>query len=100
VTRRLRSLDAASEEFEAAVRWYEERRLGLGAEFYEAVSSTMTLIEDQPEIGTVTGRSGSARRILVGRFPYQIVYHLTAPDIIIVAVAHLKRRPNYWKDRH
>jgi toxin ParE2 len=60
----------------------------------------MTLIEDQPEIGTVTGRSESSRRILLSRFPYQIVYYATPTDIIIVALAHLKRRPNYWKDRH
>jgi plasmid stabilization system protein ParE len=100
VTRRLHSLDAASGEFEAAVRWYEERRRGLGAEFYDAVASTMALIEDQPEIGTPIRHDGSARRMLLTRFPYQVVYHVTPTDIIVVAVAHLKRRPNYWKDRH
>lgn len=96
VTRRLRPLRSASQELEAAVRWYEERRPGLGAEFFDAVSSTIALIADQPEMGVVTGK---ARRALVDRFPYQIVYHLTPDDIVIVAVAHLKRRPNYWKHR-
>jgi plasmid stabilization system protein ParE len=100
VTRRLQTLRAASEEVEAAVRWYEERRRGLGAEFFEAVSNTIAFVEDQPEIGAVTGVTGKARRVLVNRFPYQVVYHLTPTDVIIVAVAHLKRRPNYWKDRH
>jgi plasmid stabilization system protein ParE len=100
VTRRLHSVQPAAEEFEAAVRWYEERRRGLGAEFYEAVSGTTALIAQQPEIGTVIGGVGSTRRMLVSRFPYQVVYHLTPADIVIVAVAHLKRRPNYWRDRH
>ena len=68
--------------------------------FFEAVSNTIVFVEDQPEIGAVTGVTGKARRVLVNRFPYQVVYHLTPTDVIIVAVAHLKRRPNYWKDRH
>jgi plasmid stabilization system protein ParE len=99
VTRRLQTLRPASDELEAAVRWYEERRRGLGAEFFDAVTSMIAFIEDQPEIGVVIG-GGKARRALVSRFPYQVVYHLTPSDIIIVAIAHLKRRPNYWKDRH
>jgi len=100
VKRRFESLRLASTEFEAAIRWYEERRRGLGAEFYDAVSGTLALIEGQPEIGTVIGGEGSTRRGLVSRFPYQVVYHLSPTHIAIVAVAHLKRRPNYWKNRN
>jgi plasmid stabilization system protein ParE len=100
VTRKLEIGRAASEEFEAAVRWYEERRRGLGAEFYDAVSSTLDLIADQPEIGTRMEVFGAPRRMLVARFPYQVVYHLSQDRMVIVAIAHLKRRPNYWKARH
>jgi plasmid stabilization system protein ParE len=100
VTRRLQSIQLASAELEAAVRWYEERRRGLGAEFFDAVSLTMALIAERPEIGTVIDGRVSLRRIVVSRFPYQVVYRVTPADITIVAVAHLKRRPNYWKDRH
>jgi len=39
------------------------------------------------------------RRILLRRFPYQIVYRLKPDGIVVVAVAHLKRRPGYWKSR-
>jgi plasmid stabilization system protein ParE len=97
VTRRIQSNELASAEFEAAVRWYEERRRGLGVEFFDAVSLTMALIAERPEIGTLI--SGSTRRVVVSRFPYQVVYHLSPADITIVAVAHLKRRPDYWKTR-
>jgi hypothetical protein len=51
VTRPLRTLRAAGEEFAAAVRWYEEQRRGLGAEFFTAVSGTTARIQDHPEIG-------------------------------------------------
>ena len=98
--RRIESLQLASTEFEAAIRWYEERRRGLGADFYDAVLGTITLIEGQPEIGTVVRGEESTRRVLVSRFPYQVVYHLTPTQIVIVAVPHLKRRPNYWKTRN
>jgi plasmid stabilization system protein ParE len=97
VTRRIQSNELASAEFEAAVRWYEERRRGLGVEFFDAVSLTMALIAERPEIGTLI--SGSTRRVVVSRFPYQVVYHLSPAHITIVAVAHLKRRPDYWKTR-
>ena len=40
MTRRLRNLELASAEIEAAVRWYEERRRGLGTEFFDAVATT------------------------------------------------------------
>jgi plasmid stabilization system protein ParE len=99
VTRQLHIIQPAAEEFEWAVRWYEARRQGLGAEFYDAVSSTMALIAEQPEMGTVMGGEGSTRRVLVSRFPYQAVYLLTPTDLVVVAVAHLKRRPGYWQDR-
>jgi hypothetical protein len=55
VTRELRSIQPASEEFTEAVHWYEERRSGLGAEFFDAVSATMALIAERPEVGTAIG---------------------------------------------
>jgi ParE toxin of type II toxin-antitoxin system, parDE len=41
----------------------------------------------------------SARRCLLARFPYQLVYQKRPDGILIVAVMHLHREPNYWKDR-
>jgi len=98
VTRRLRNLKAVREEFSAAVRWYEEQRLGLGGEFFDAVVSATSLIQAQPEIGTPS-QDGRTRRVLVQRFPYQIVYRPSQDEIVIIAIAHLKRRPGYWRKR-
>lgn len=90
----------ASAEFGEAVRWYETRRSGLGGEFFDAVVSTVALIEANPEIGTTLSRDGQTRRVLVARFPYQVVYRLRRTEIVVVAIAHLKRRPDYWKNRN
>jgi plasmid stabilization system protein ParE len=99
VTRALRSIEPASEELEAAIRWYEIQRPDLGVEFLEAVAATISLIEANPEIGTPIRDDPRTRRLLVVRFPYQVAYRLRASEIVIVAFAHLKRRPGYWRDR-
>ena len=74
--RRVRITEPASREFTAAVRWYESRRPGLGAELFDAVAATIELTEWQPEIGTAAYSNPQMRRILVERFPYQVVYRL------------------------
>jgi toxin ParE1/3/4 len=91
--------DAAADELTAGVRWYESQRLGLGADLFDAVSATIERIEQQPEIGATAQDDRRTRRALVERFPYQVVYRLDQDEILIVAIAHLKRRPGYWKHR-
>ena len=98
MTRIVRNLKAASKEFSAAVRWYEEQRSGLGGEFFDAVVRATSVIQAYPEIGTPS-RDGRTRRVLVQGFPYQVVYRPSADEIVIIAVAHLKRRPGYWRNR-
>jgi dipeptidyl aminopeptidase/acylaminoacyl peptidase len=79
VTRTVRNLKEAREEFGAAVRWYEEQHPGLGGEFFDAVVHATSLIQDQPEIGTLS-RDRRTRRVLVQRFPYQVIYRLSADE--------------------
>jgi plasmid stabilization system protein ParE len=99
VSRRVRIAEPASDELTAAVRWYESRRPGLGADLFDAVTATIELTVRQPEIGTAAYPNLQLRRLLVEGFPYQVVYRLDEVDIVVVAIAHLKRRPGYWKHR-
>jgi plasmid stabilization system protein ParE len=87
----------ASEEFRGAIRWYRPQSLLASSEFRVAVSAAIRMIAEAPErwpkylYGT--------RRFVLQRFPFSVVY-LDDPDlVIIVAVAHSKRKPGYWKDR-
>lgn len=98
MTRRFHTAKPASEELAAAIRWYEERRAGLGGEFYDAIVRTMDRISEVPEAGSPFRQSG-ARRMLVAGFPYQIVYRLEADAIRVIAFAHLRRRPGFWRHR-
>ncbi len=95
----LRISAPASDEFREAVRWYEARRRGLGGEFFDTVAAIVSVIESQPEIGGAAFSDPATRRMLVSRFPYQVVYRLTPGELVVVAIAHLSRRPGYWKHR-
>lgn len=99
MNRTIRTVHEASNEFAEAVRWYEEQRQGLGAEFYESVVETTARIQDNPACGPPVSKDERTRRLLVSRFPYQVVYRLREDEIVIVAVAHVKRRPKYWRGR-
>jgi hypothetical protein len=59
------------------------------------LTETPQLWAPWPELG---GES-EVRRALPFRFPYGIAYTQSAGEILIVAVAHLARRPGYWIDR-
>lgn len=99
MTRSIRTSSPAAEELREAVGWYELHQPGLGGKLFEAVAETVQLIERHPEIGKPFSRKTATRQLLVQGFPYQIVYHVTQTDITIIAVAHLKRRPGYWRGR-
>ena len=99
MTRPIRSSEPASVEFSEAVRWYEARRAGLGGKFFDEVVAILALIEANPEIGMTISADDKTRRALVGRFPYGVVYRVKPTEIVIVAIAHLRRRPGYWKNR-
>ena len=43
--------------------------------------------------------SAQFRRCLLKRFPYGIIYSIDDDEIFVAAVMHLKRKPEYWKDR-
>ena len=98
MNRQLHTAGPAAEELAAAVAWYEERRAGLGAEFYDAIARTMSRIGEMPEAGSPF-RDLKARRILVAGFPYQVVYRIDSDEIRVIAFAHLKRRPGFWRHR-
>jgi hypothetical protein len=44
-------------------------------------------------------REGGYRRVNCPVFPYFIAYIIRRETIVIVAVAHSHRKPDYWVDR-
>lgn len=99
MTHPVRTAKPASEELADAVQWYEGQRRGLGREFYTAVIASLESIAAHPEIGATAFDEPDIRHVLVSRFPYQVIYRIGSRRISILAFAHLKRRPGFWKHR-
>ena len=90
-------LPEARQEFREAVRYYEEEADGVGMSFIAEVHRAVSFIVQNPYAAAAVG-SGIRRKVL-DHFPYNILYAVEPELIVIVAVAHQKRRPTYWRGR-
>jgi plasmid stabilization system protein ParE len=94
---KVRFLTLAQQELDDAVAWYNEQATGLGQEFLDeldrVVRRAVTFPMSCPEI------EPGVRRCLLARFPYGLIYGVDRKTIVVVAVAHLHRKPRYWVGR-
>jgi len=87
----------AEAEFIAAIDYYESREPGLGSDFAIEVHSAIGNILSFPRAWPVL--EDDMRRCLIHRFPYGVIYSQDEDVIFILALMHLHRDPDYWKDR-
>lgn len=93
----LEFLPEASCDAEEATRYYERRVPGLGARFRAEVESVCAAVVRQPLLWRE--RPGGWRRVNIPGFPYYVAYFIRAERIVIAAVGHASRHPDYWKRR-
>jgi hypothetical protein len=91
---KLRFLRPARLEMFRESEWYDERKAGLGDEFPNDVAGTLARIKQFPQAHPLTKLE--CRKAKLTRFPFDVVYRAREEEIVIFAVAHHKRRPNYW----
>jgi hypothetical protein len=84
-------------ELKDATVHYNNISQALGNSFSHEVERVLSLILRLPEAWPLV--TLSARRCRTKRFPYGIVYRVRKEEIQIIAVMHLSREPQYWKDR-
>lgn len=88
---------AARDEARETFRWYAKRSLRAASAFMAELDAAVEAIQADPE------RFGlymfGCRRRLLKRYPYLVVYRELSDKIQIVAVAHGRRRPGYWRER-
>ena len=88
---------AAIEEAEAAARWYRDRSPRAAARFVEETNQVIERILDAPQRWPPGPRG--TRKVKLPCFPFLLIYREADDAIQILAVAHGRRRPGYWKKR-
>ena len=90
-------LESALNELEDAIEWYGKISPELSEDIINKFLSSVNLILEKP-LQNPELRNGY-RKINLDRFPYKLVYKIFQEEILVVAFAHHKRRPQYWLKR-
>jgi plasmid stabilization system protein ParE len=93
----LRFITPARTELREARRYYAQLHPVLGDQFVREVRVAVERILAHPEAWPIEHEL--MRKIVLNRFPYKILYAIEARELIVLAVAHQHRRPEYWIDR-
>jgi toxin ParE1/3/4 len=83
-------------ELARAIDFYADQATGLAEDLLGEVDAAVERIAELPDAGAPYHHG--TRRILLRRFPYALIYRRRAQDAEVVAVAHQRRRPDYWAD--
>jgi plasmid stabilization system protein ParE len=84
-------------EARAATEWYRERSALAADAFLAELDLAVERIAENPEMYPHYVRG--TRRYLLQRFPFYLVYREHPEKLELVAIAHGRRRPGYWKKR-
>ena len=90
-------LPVAKLELDDAVAYYDLELKGLGSRFKLEVKTSLKRIAVFPKAWTLI--KPDIRRCIMHKFPYNILYAIEEDTILIIAVAHHHRNPEYWIDR-
>jgi plasmid stabilization system protein ParE len=88
---------AAEDDIGDAFLWYRERNLLIAEAFRAEVFETIDRIADAP-LAKGADDEGNRKRVL-HRFPYSVIYEVLGSTVTILAVAHHRRKPRYWRSR-
>ena len=90
-------LNLAQNELDDTFKYYEYQQNNLGYRFIDEVMNSLELVATYPEAWTKI--SAQTRRCIIKTFPYGIIYQKRDNVIIVVAIANLHKKPNYWVSR-
>lgn len=95
--RTFRFLPQARQELLDEIRFYGSAQEGLGIRFERAVAEVVRRAVAYPDHGAP--RLKDTRRLLVKGFPFSVIYRSTDDEVLIVAIADSRRKPEYWAKR-
>lgn len=97
MTPELRLHPDARREFDDAVDYYEREDQGLGALFTDEVAAGFARIREHPDAAQEIAKG--TRKLVLARFPYNLIYETRKDSLRVLAVAHQRKRPYYWRGR-
>lgn len=89
---------AAEAEFLESVGYYESKVLGLGGSLIEEFEALAKLISKSPKAWQIE-LAPDIRKVPLNKFPLSIIYRESPIGFQVLAVAHDRRRPQYWLGR-
>jgi len=87
----------AEQELTAAFQHYQEVVPGLGLDFLGEFFHAIGQVQKYPAAWPVIRKN--ARKFLLRRFPYALIYVPREEELWVVAVMHTSRKPFYWAHR-
>lgn len=97
MSRPLRLHDDAELELNEAADYYDLESPGLGGIFLDAVDGGFARIREHPDAATEV--ASGVRKLVLARFPFMIIYAVRTDVIRVLAIAHQRKRPYYWRGR-
>ena len=89
--------EEASEEIEQSALWYRDRSEQAHAAFLRELDHAVETVLESPQVWPA--HVGGTQRYVFPTFPFSLIYFVEQNTVNIVAVAHHKRRPGYWRKR-
>lgn len=90
-------LEIVQEELAEIKRFYNRQQKGLGDTFQREAEFAAKHILERPLAWQV--EIEPARRFVLNQFPYKMVYWVSSDQLVVVAIMHQHRQPDYWIDR-
>jgi toxin ParE1/3/4 len=94
---RVRLHPLADRELEEVTAFYRRSSPRAAEGFVAEFARAQALLAERPEAGAVV--EDAIRRFVLDRYPYGVVYEIGSDHVLILALAHHRRRPAYWRRR-
>ncbi len=87
----------AVRELRAAFLWYFDRNPIVAHSFQAETEHAVDRISEDPKLWPKWAKS--ERKYVFPQFPFNLIYRINLESIEVIAIAHQKRKPGYWKNR-
>lgn len=89
----------AVDEIDREVDRYEAIQVGLGVALEDEIDAALDLISRFPEIGAPWKHRTDRRVFVLTRYPFTLPYQILENEVVVLALAHMRKRPGYWLRR-